>query len=214
MVTMRSAASEAWDQVFLLSLFADTKEPLDNLKVQKIVFLAEDEARRRSLLAAHFPFYRNKFGPYSPALANDVRQLEDCGFIYPETRQPTKRGYYVLEYAADDIKESAAAHESIGLLQALKNKYENTGSFVLKDLVYEIQVPVTGLRGEMMKVKDIPMRTTIIHPIMEKTKVEASLPDDLLEDIAIELSFRTGDLDPDSPSNVLLAREVLHSALA
>jgi hypothetical protein len=75
---MRTATEEAWDQIFLLSLFAGSDEPLDNLKVQKVVFISEDEARRDGILAAHFPFYRNKFGPYSPVLANDVRRLEDC----------------------------------------------------------------------------------------------------------------------------------------
>ncbi len=211
---MRTASSEAWDHVFLLSLFADTKEPLDNLKVQKIVFLTENEARCNNLLAAHFPFYRNKFGPYSPVLANDVRKLEDCGFIYNEVRQLTKRGQYVLDYVADEISDSASAKESIGRLREMQKKYEDTGSFSLKDIVYEINVPVTGLGGEFLKVKDIPMRTTIIHPSAEKVKIEATLPDDILDDISAELSLRTEELDPDSPSNVKIARDALEYALA
>src|SRR5271154_2293413 len=107
---MRTFANEAWDQVFLLALFSGANEPLDNLKIQKVVFLTEEEARKQKLIAAHFPFFRNKFGPYSPLLANTVRKLEDCCFIYPETRQPTKRGQYILDYVADDIEESKSAH--------------------------------------------------------------------------------------------------------
>lgn len=211
---MRTTTEEAWDQIFLLSLFADSDEPLDNLKIQKVVFVSEDEARRDGLLAAHFPFYRNRFGPYSPLLANDVRRLEDCRFIHPETRQPTRRGQYLLQYVADDLKESPSAQRSLGIVAEAQKKYQRTGSFALKDLVYEMAVPVAGLKGEVMKVKDVPMRTAILHPALEKLKESASLPDDLLEDISTELSLTAEDIDPDNPGNVKLAREAIQAALA
>src|ERR1700722_14942341 len=192
---MRSVAEEAWDQIFLLALFAGSKEPLDNLKIQKVVFVSEDEARKQKFLAAHFPFYRNKFGPYSPLLANDVRKLEDCGFIYPEIRQPTKRGQYLLDYVADDIQQSKSASHSLDLLIAVRNEYQGMGSFALKDIVYDMQVAVAGLKGTVMAVKDIPMRATIIHPALEGFGEIPSLPNDLLDDICIELSLLAEDLD-------------------
>jgi len=210
---MRSTIEEAWDQIFLLALFASSKEPLDNLKIQKVVFISEDEARKNQLLAAHFPFYRNKFGPYSPLLANDVRKLEDWGFIYPETRQPTDRGKYLLEYVADGIQESRTASTSLEILAATQKKYQDMGSFALKDAVYEMRVSVVGLKGTVMAVKEIPMRTTILHPALERLNDSASLPNDLLDDICVELSLTREDLDPDSPANIEIARESLARAL-
>ncbi len=211
---MRTATEEAWDQIFLLSLFADSNEPLDNLKIQKVVFVSEDEARKDGLLAAHFPFYRNKFGPYSPILANDVRRLEDCHFIHAETRQPTERGRYLLQYVADDLNESKAARRSLQIMAETQKRYQNVGSLALKDLVYEMAVSVTAMRGEVMRVKDVPMRTAILHPALEKIKESASLPDDLLDDISTELSLTVEDLDPDNPANIKLAHEALQAALA
>jgi len=211
---MRSMVEETWDHIFLLALFAQSKEPLDNLQIQKVVFLSENEAREKKVLAAYFPFYRNKFGPYSPLLANDVRKLEDSGFIYQETRQPTKRGRYLLDYVADDIRESKGARTSWELLAATQNKYENTGSFALKDMVYEMRVSVTGLNGSIMAVKEIPMRTTIIHPALERSSESPSLPNDLLDDICVEFSLTREDLDPDSLANIAIAREALTQALS
>lgn len=210
---MRTAIEEAWDRIFLLALFAESKEPLDNLKIQKVVFISEDQARKEQILAAHFPFYRNKLGPYSPVLANDVRKLEDYGFVDPETRQPTDRGRYLLDYIADDLQQSKSARHSLEILAITQSKYQDTGSFHLKDLVYEMPVSVTGLKGSVMPVKEIPIRTAIIHPALEQVRESPSLPSDLLDDVCVEFSLTRDDLDPDSPANIELARETLARAL-
>jgi hypothetical protein len=83
---------QIWDQIFLLNLFSCSDERLDNLKIQKIVFLTEIEGRNRNFAAANFPFFRYHFGPYSKVAANTVRKLEVFGFVDPEFHRPGERG--------------------------------------------------------------------------------------------------------------------------
>lgn len=78
--------------------------------------------------------------------------------------------------------------------------------------MYDMQVSVIGLKGSVMAVKEIPMRTTILHPALEKVTEVPSLPNDLMDDICTEFSLTVDDLDPDNPSNVQTAREVLARA--
>src|ERR1039458_77453 len=102
--TNRTPSEEVWDQIFLLNLFKCSSEPLDNLKIQKFVFVSEDEARHKGLAAAHFPFFRYNLGPYSKVIANDVRRLQDFGFIDKETLQPSERGLFRSEEHTSELQ--------------------------------------------------------------------------------------------------------------
>jgi uncharacterized protein YwgA len=211
---MRNEEQEIWDQVFLLNLFGCSGEPLDNLKIQKIVFISEDEARKQKLAAAHFPFFRFNLGPYSKVVANDVRKLEDFGFIDPETRRPTERGEYVLAYIAECVSVSERAKTALGILDGVCTEYRYTKSSDLVDIVYNRSVSVVGLNGEVMKVRDIPLCTDILFPVEERLGEPIHLSAELVSDLRTEFSLTASDLDPDNPVNVKLAREALLKALS
>ena len=213
-VSAHDSAQEVWNQLFLLALFRCSEEPLDNLKIQKVVFISEDEGRKRGIAAADFKFFRFNLGPYSKAIANDVRKLEAFGFIDPETRQPTERGKYILEYLAEIISESQPAKLSLEILDSVCEQYRSVKSSRLVDIVYDRTVPVSAYNGTEMKVKDIPACTDIINPVSDGLRTVAEIPTDLLEILQVELSLTAEDLDPDRPENVQLARSMLNAALA
>jgi uncharacterized protein YwgA len=211
---MRNEEQEIWDQVFLLNLFGCSEEPLDNLKIQKIVFISEDEARKIQLAAAHFPFFRYNLGPYSKVVANDVRKLEDFGFIDPETRRPTQRGEYVLSYIKDFVPTSDRTVTALEILEKVCAEYRYVKSSRLVDIVYDRPVSVFGLNGEVMKVRDIPLCTDILFPVEERLVDPIKLPAQVLSDLHTEFSLSAEDLDPNNPINIKLAREALSRALS
>ncbi len=211
---IRSEPQELWDQLFLLSMFECSEEPLDNLKIQKIVFISEDEARHEKLAAAHFPFFRYNLGPYSKVMANDVRRLEDLGFIDPETRQPTKRGKFILSYAGGFARQSKEASQSLDILGSVCKKYHDVKSSQLVDTVYGMKVSVVGLDGAVMRVRDIPLCTDILDPNREQLRDFKAFPDDIVEDLRQEFSLTAEDINPDSNATIMLARSMLQKALA
>ena len=70
-----------WDTVALLAILSGANERAShhgNLKVQKLVFLAEIEGQSKGFKAAHYRFFRWNMGPYCAALANHMTNLEDA----------------------------------------------------------------------------------------------------------------------------------------
>ena len=121
---MRFLTQQYWDHIFLLNLCRSAGEPLDNLKIQKITFISEDAARQKQKLrAAHFHFFKYTYGPFSKELANDVRKLEDLGFLHPETREPTDRAKYILDYVQEFVKKCKPAQQSLHILSETCRKY-------------------------------------------------------------------------------------------
>ncbi len=212
---MRERSEQFWDYVFLLNLFQCSEEPLDNLKIQKLTFISEDKAREEDKLkAAHYPFFRFNLGPYSKVLANDVRTLEDLGFVHPETRCPTERGRYILDYVQEFIKQSKEAQHSLKILSNVCKKYRDVKSSKLVNIVYKMEVPVVQFNGKVMTVRDIPLHTDIIDPALENLSDIPVFTQEALDDLQVEFSLSAEDLDPDKPENVLFARAALIDALA
>lgn len=210
---MASVQQLFWDHVFLLNMFQFSAEPLDNLKIQKLVFVTEDRARTEKFAAADFPFFRFTYGPFSKYLAEDVRFLEDSGFVDSEYRHPTERGQFILDYVGEFIKHSPQAVEALRLLYAVCQEYRDTKSSTLVDIVHRMKVSVVGLGGEVMAVQDVPRCMDIIVPEQERLSLEIPFPADLIEDLKIEFSRRE-PINPDSPENVTFAIKALDQALA
>ncbi len=208
-------AQQYWDYVFLLNLGKCVDEPLDNLKVQKITFISEDRARQEDRLkAANFPFFRYNQGPYSKELATAVNALESLGFIDPETRQPTERGLYLLDYVQEFVDQSTPAQRALRILEETCKKFRNVKSSKLVDTVYEMRVPVAQYNGQIMKVRDIPKCVDIILPGSENLSDFSLFPPEALEELREEFSLTPEDLNPKNPDNIALARERLNAALA
>jgi uncharacterized protein YwgA len=177
-------AQQYWDYVFLLNLGSCSGEPLDNLKIQKLTFISEDTARQREKLkAANFSFFRYNQGPYSKELADAVRELENLGLIDPETRVPTERGRYVLDYVEEFVNESKPAQHALRILGETCKKYKKVKSSKLVNVVYDMKVPVAQFDGKIMKVRDIPKNIDIIRPGSENLTDFSVFPQDIIEDL-------------------------------
>ncbi len=205
---------QIWDLVFLLNLFRCSEEPLDNLKIQKIVFVSEIEGRNQNFAAANYPFFRYRFGPFSKVAANTVRKLEVFGFVDPEFHQPTKRGQYVLEYVSEFVKHSSKAVEALNILHTTCEKYRDTKSSTLVDIVYGMKVSVVGMGGKVMPVREIPECVDIIVPAEEKLETFIPFPQEIMRDLITEFSLRPDDLNPNKPENVEFTKAAIERALA
>ncbi len=205
---------QIWDQIFLLNLFRCSEEPLDNLKIQKIVFLSEIEGRNREFASADFRFFRYRFGPFSKVAANTVRKLEVFGFVDSEFHQPTERGQYVLDYVSEFVRHSSKAVEALKILQATCDQYRDTRSSQLVDIVYGMKVSVVGMGGKMMTVKEIPECVDIIVPAEERLETFIPFPEEVMRDLATEFSLRPDDLNPNKPENIAFTKAAIERALA
>ncbi len=206
--------AQIWDQIFLLNLFSCSEEPLDNLKIQKIVFVSEIEGRNRNFAVANYPFFRFHYGPYSKVAANTVRKLEVFGFVDPEFHKPTERGQYVLDYVSEFITHSSKAVEALKILQATCKQYRDTKSSQLVNIVYGMKVSVVGMGGKMMTVREIPECVDIIVPAEEKLETFIPFPEDLFGDLVTEFSLRPDDLNPNKPENIAFTKAAMERALA
>jgi len=212
---MMTLAQQYWDYVFLLNLGSYSGEPLDNLKIQKLTFISEDTARQREKLkAANFSFFRYNQGPYSKELADAVRELESLGFVDPETRKPTERGRYILDYVREFVKESQPAQHALRILGETCKKYKRVKSSKLVNIVYGMKVPVAQFNGKIMRVRDIPKHVDIICPGSENLFDFSVFPQEIVEDLQTEFSLTPEDISPDNPHNISAAQAALDAAIA
>src|SRR5581483_492115 len=169
---------------------------------------------KKKLKGAHFPFFRYTYGPFSREVANDVRKLEDLGFLHPETREATERAKYLLDYTEEFVKSSKPAQSSLRIVSQTCRKYRGVKSTKLVDIVYKMKVPVAQFQGRIMSVREIPLRADIIRPDIDILPDLSVFPPQAIEDLATEFTLSAEDLNPVNPDNLVLARAALDAALA
>jgi hypothetical protein len=206
-----------WDTVALLTLF-DTVNKVSrvygNLKAQKLAFLAELAAEHENVRVLHYRFFRYTFGPYSGQLATWIERLEKKD-ILTSGRLLTKRGRYVLDYAAEAVSESTRATTALDVMRETAKKFGRRSGVALKDYVYGLTVPVLDLNGETRRVRDIPLGLDIIDPSRDPNLAEVSPFDgDALEELSAELAMNHELLRPDSHAYKRTVSESLRRALA
>jgi uncharacterized protein YwgA len=199
---MTSSPQHAWNQIAILTLLRNAhyncEEAVDNLQIQKLSFISEIRGRDSDLKTAYYKFFRFKLGPYSPDLANDVRHLELYGFIDSETRALTDRGQYLCRYVHPEVKKSQTAQEAFAILKETCQEYRRYKSSSLVNIVYKMRVPVDGLAGKVMKVKEIPLKTDILLPDKFSSRDVQPFSPELIADIETELQMLPSQLDPNS----------------
>jgi len=88
-------------RALLLSLIGARDEELSGIvRLQKMLFLLEKEAKVRELLRAGYDFEAYRFGPYSREVYDDLEFLENLGLI--RTR-PSESESEVAEESEEDI---------------------------------------------------------------------------------------------------------------
>lgn len=201
MPSVTYGATAVWDAVAVLALFDAVNQVgrIDgSTKAQKLVFLAEVEGKRQARTTAHFRFLRHRFGPYGPVLAHKITDLERTG-ILTVRRALSPRARYILDYAQPYLDSSPDARAALEIFQGVAERYGRMTGGELKELVYEMPVPVVELNDEVRLVKDIPSGFDIIDPTREPTLASIQPFDhDALEEITAELRMDPEVLNPGS----------------
>lgn len=179
---------------------AQDKCAVDNIKAQKLTFISEIEGAKQNLIAAHFPFFRFTYGPYSKELANEVRFLETLCFVDSESRELTDRAKLILRYIQPEIEKSEVAQIVLRIVDEVCEEYKRFESFpTLVNLVYEMVVPVVDWDNTPTRIKDIPECVDILRPDSLQAREVLPLPWDLIEDLKSEFSLSMDELGLDSP---------------
>jgi hypothetical protein len=179
------------------------------LKVQKLPFLAELEGQQHGLRVAHFPFIRYYYGPYSETLKTFVANMQRMSLVN-SYHAPTEKGRYILDYAADAIREDSDATTAIELLRLTGKTYGRKSGTALKERVYGIVVPIGRHR---MPISRVPHSVPLLDPTSDPALRDISpLDEDTTEELLAEIRMPDDVLDRDSPGFKRTIREALKRA--
>lgn len=209
---IRNRKQTIWDYAATLKLFDEVNKvgAMDgNLKLQKLSFLAELEGSNQGLACLHFRFFRYTYGPYSIDVAAGVDQLTSLGFC-TASRKLTKRGQFFLDYIRPEVEHSDLALQAYEVFKQTARDYGKRGGMRLKEMIYNMVVPVYELGGESMKVVDIPFHADIFVPTCEHNLKEVVPFDEgLIGDLEEELRIPAELLDPEHHSYKKTVKEAL-----
>lgn len=215
---MLTRAQSAWNKIALLAIvdasFRNGRESLDNVEIQKLSFLTELEGKSANLKAAYFRFYRDKYGPYSTALANTVTGFERLGMLREENRELLDRGRYLLRYVLPEIEKSETAQEALRVISHIARNWKDYRGWSIKTKVYELPIPVQGLGNQVLKMSEIPLYTDILDPEVSTEREIIAFPDEIVEDICAELAIPSARLDVESEEVWRHSLDSLTAALA
>ena len=202
---MRTLEQECWDRLVLLRLLREVKKTdratvTGNLKLQKLVFLAELLSHKAGRAFAHFRFFRYNLGPYSPMLANDIITLENTGVLARGSKNLTARGEFLHEYVFGALVDDGLGDSidyAINVVGQIVQKHGKLTGAELKSHVYRLKVPVIELGQTVVQVDKIQPFVDILDPIHDEAlKGVPRLPADLVEDIREELKTSSAQLKP------------------
>jgi uncharacterized protein YwgA len=215
---MDTKAQSAWNKIALL-LMAQlvtqaNPEPATHVVLQKHLFLAELEGRKRHIKPASYRFYRYTWGPFSNSLSWNIAEFEKLGFLDSESGQLLDRGKYLLDYVRPELDQSEMAAEALGTFEKTVREWKRYRGWSIVNAVYKLRVPVDGWGGKECTVKEIPEKTDILVPDRSLDREFQPLPLDLVDDIYSELEFPIERLDTSCEESRAAASELLETLLA
>ena len=160
----------------------------DNLKVQKMVFLAQKDLIKRRLKAFAYNFFRWDQGPFSADLNNDLVKLARNDFLRWESWNKkmylTKDGKGLLDACKEAFEENEVFLRSI---DAIIGKFAEVEPEAIKNEVYGMRLMVPKIRKQMV-IREIPHRQLILfRPSMKRMRREFKISDDWLA--TLEVAF-------------------------
>lgn len=138
----------------------------DELKLQKLVFLAQKKLVERQLKAFSYNFFRWRKGPFSKNLRIDLLALVEAQFLRWRANkiELTDKAKGVLETCSELLDEN---EYFLRWVNDIILEYSHYSSEEIKDLVYSLKVVVPRLR-QIMTIKDIPPRQLILFKTADK----------------------------------------------
>ena len=184
---MRESIETLKDKILLLYLLSKIKEYGEmsgNLKLQKIVFLSENELMNTGIKGFHFKFFRYNIGPFSKELMIDYNDLNADGFVSSYFTLKS-RAEDLLDYIIDPLKEIQNNQNTFGIIDKICKTYGSYSGLKLTNIVYDMVIEPYDLQKEM-KIKDIPPFIDILVPECFDAEIKFEIPNLLLEDIKRE----------------------------
>ncbi len=158
----------------------------DELKLQKLTFLAEKELVRRRLKALSYNFFRWLKGPFSKNLRLDLILLTQSGFLQKGANgiELTSKSTEILSNCKGLLEANRDFLRSIDAVTAI---FSNHPPDQIKELVYSMEIMVPKVR-QMMIIRDIPMSQLILFKMSdEKAKAIFDIDESTLA--TLELTF-------------------------
>jgi uncharacterized protein YwgA len=93
----RTLKEQIIDKFLLVYLIADVREGVGDTKLQKLAYLSELNMILQGRKGFNYNFIRMRWGPFSPDLEKDTKDLVNCGAITGFAHALAPRGRKVLE---------------------------------------------------------------------------------------------------------------------
>lgn len=172
--------------LYLIALTNELGNLEDELKLQKIVFLAQKKLVQKRLKAFSYNFFRWIKGPFSKNLRIDLLDLANANFIRitRDRIDLTKKGKELLEDCATVFETNRFFLEYIN---SVIERYSRHSPEAIKDHVYSLRLVVPKIR-EIMSIKQIPLGKLILFKSSDG-KSRAIFRIDPARLVTLELNF-------------------------
>jgi uncharacterized protein YwgA len=189
------------------------KSPVDGrLKTQNLMFLFELKGQECGLRMAHYRFLRYTHGPFSPALAEDVKKLHELEFLSGAGNVLTKRGRFIADYVSDWVSSSSSGRKTHELVVEIAKKYGKLSGTALRDLVLAMNIPVAEHSERIEKIADVPILVDLLDPERKSGLTDVRLPSGLSRELSEEFALDPHVLNPSNASYVQSVRKALRAA--
>ncbi len=159
----------------------EKSKSIDRWKLQKTAFLAEIELQKKGIGGLDYEFLRDKDGPMSPGIYQDMDLLMRAGLVAREyDPRLTPDGRKFLK----SLDELFDAEEDVRDLldTVLKSVIDESGGS-LRRSTHDMEI---SINGKQTKIDTLPPYYCILHPLARaERKVEFEVPDDWRETIDI-----------------------------
>lgn len=164
-----------------------------DLKLQKLIFLCENELVSRQLGALNYKFYMYRYGPYSSQLTEDHKELGQFGLLRGGSL--SRRGRALADAFREMLQDSPTNRKVLTAIEETAYRYGALGGTALKQRVYDKTVFCYQM-GQLVRVGDIPRYYDIFvpHRMKDTFKEFLSLGEDELESLELSLSTSESDL--------------------
>ena len=138
----------------------DRGKHVDRWKLQKTTFLAEIEMQKKGIGGLDYEFLKDKDGPLSHGIYEDMDLLMKSGFVSreydPKLTDDGRRLYESLEALYDANEEIEA------LIASIVEAAVDEPSGKLRQLTHDMEVEING---ERVQIDKLPPYYSLIHPL-------------------------------------------------
>ncbi len=157
------------------------------LKLQKFVFLCENELINKRLRGFSYSFFKYDYGPFSAQLAEDHKELGQVGLVTGASL--SGRGDVLADTFRKTLRRNATGQKILYVIEKMRKQYGNSDGLALRNIVYGTTVSCYPMNKPMV-VKDIPKFRDIFVPewTADLFKESLKLEEDDLESLELSLS--------------------------